>query len=109
MHIMSSYSKNYAKDAKACKLLQTTAYGARISPSNTGQAGKDGKMDGNDVLNVKEAAELLRVNAVTVRALAHDGAIPAAKVGNQWRFTRDALMAYLRGEYEREAPRTKDE
>lgn len=69
--------------------------------------GKDGEMDGNDVLNVKEAAELLRVNAVTVRALAHDGAIPAAKVGNQWRFTRDALMAYLRGEYEREAPRSK--
>lgn len=51
-----------------------------------------------DVLNTKEAAELLRVTPRTVKQLAGSGKIPARKVGQGWRFSRAALLKHLEGE-----------
>lgn len=48
-----------------------------------------------EVLNVQEAAELLMVSVWTVRQMAHDGKIPARKVGRAWRFSHSALIDYL--------------
>jgi len=45
----------------------------------------------SDLLDVKEAAEYLRINEQTVRRLAREGAIPAFKVGGIWRFRKSAL------------------
>lgn len=50
-----------------------------------------------EVLNVREAAELLGFNPYTIREKARRGEIPAKKVGRQWRFLRSALLAHLRG------------
>jgi excisionase family DNA binding protein len=48
-----------------------------------------------EVLNVKEAAQLLEVSVWTVRDAAHRGELPARKVGRAWRFSRQALLDYL--------------
>lgn len=46
---------------------------------------------GPEVLDVREAAEYLRLNEQTVRRLARDREIPAFKVGGSWRFKRSSL------------------
>jgi excisionase family DNA binding protein len=50
-----------------------------------------------EVLNVKEAADLLEVSVWTVRGMAHNRELPARKVGRAWRFSRQALLDYLAG------------
>jgi excisionase family DNA binding protein len=50
------------------------------------------------VLTADEAAVLLRVSTKTVLALARDGTLPGEKVGRAWRFVRDDLLDYVRGE-----------
>jgi len=54
-------------------------------------------MKDHPVLNVEEAAELLRLSPYTVRELARTGKIPARKVGKEWRFSREALLRWLEG------------
>ena len=53
-----------------------------------------------EVLTPDEAAELLRSDAATVTAMAEDGKLPGRKVGDEWRFTRSALLRWLGGEEE---------
>ena len=48
-----------------------------------------------DILNTTEAAEYLRVSIPTLRGLASSGAIPAAKIGDDWRFVRQHLLSYV--------------
>ena len=47
------------------------------------------------VLTVEEAAELLRVEPDVVQALAEAGDLPARRVGEQWRLSREAVLAWL--------------
>lgn len=49
-----------------------------------------------DLLTVKEAAEYLRLNYMTVYRLAQRGKIPASKVGGNWRISRDILDGWLK-------------
>lgn len=51
-----------------------------------------------EVLNAQQAAEFLGVNPYTVRAKARLGEIPGRKVGREWRFSRTALLEWLRQE-----------
>jgi len=53
-----------------------------------------------EVLTADEAAELLRSDAATVTAMAEDGTLPGRKVGDEWRFTRSALLRWLSGNEE---------
>jgi excisionase family DNA binding protein len=53
-----------------------------------------------DVLTAEEAAELLRTDAATVIAMAEDGKLPGRKLGDDWRFARNALMRWLGAEEE---------
>src|SRR5262249_7980938 len=48
-----------------------------------------------DVLTLAEAATYLRVPASSVEQLASDAAIPARKIGGEWRFLRKALDDWL--------------
>jgi predicted ribosomally synthesized peptide with nif11-like leader len=50
-----------------------------------------------DVLNCNEAADLLGVKPFTIRTYARRGVIPGKKLGNDWRFVKDDLLAWLRG------------
>lgn len=48
-----------------------------------------------DVLTVGEVAALLRVSGETVRASAAGGELPGRRLGDEWRFSRAAVMAWL--------------
>src|SRR5215213_3033783 len=54
---------------------------------------------GPDVLTLSEAAELLRIGPVELEALASKAEVPARRIGSSWRFNRDALMAWLNGDW----------
>lgn len=47
------------------------------------------------VLTAEEAAELLRVEPAVVLALAEAGQLPGRRVGGEWRFAREAVLAWL--------------
>lgn len=57
------------------------------------------------VLDLTEAAALLRLPVERVRELAEAQRLPARRVGGEWRFPRDVLLAWLAG---RSAPRATD-
>jgi excisionase family DNA binding protein len=50
-----------------------------------------------EVLTAEQAAELLQTDAATVRALADAGELPGRKIGDEWRFLRRAVLAWLGG------------
>lgn len=49
----------------------------------------------NDILNLNETADYLRVSKQTVYNMIKDGRIKAYKVGREWKFLRSDIMAYL--------------
>ena len=49
------------------------------------------------VLDLAEAAELLRVLENDVQALAESGEIPGRRISSAWRFSRQALLDWLGG------------
>ena len=51
-----------------------------------------------DVLTPAQAAELLQVPEDEVLSLAEAGALPGRRIGDHWRFSRPALIAWLAGE-----------
>jgi excisionase family DNA binding protein len=53
--------------------------------------------DAPDVLTVEQAAELLQVEDDDVAALAEAGELPGRKIGEEWRFLRSAVLAWLGG------------
>jgi excisionase family DNA binding protein len=58
-----------------------------------------------EVLDVEQAAALLRVRPEVVRELAENGRIPARRVGDVWRFWRAALLEWLKGDLQDQAGR----
>jgi PTS system nitrogen regulatory IIA component len=51
--------------------------------------------ESDPLLTVKELAKYLRVNERTVLKLAGEGALPGVRVGNQWRFRKRLVDAWL--------------
>lgn len=51
--------------------------------------------DDEAVLNADEAAALLRISRNTIYRLVEKGRLPGRKVGREWRFSRQALLAWL--------------
>ena len=54
----------------------------------------------DEVLTTAEAADLLRTDPATVSVMAEDGTLPGRKLGDDWRFTRSALLRWLGAEEE---------
>jgi excisionase family DNA binding protein len=50
-----------------------------------------------EVLDVDEVAELLQAEPDAVRELAEAGRLPGRKIGDEWRFLRQAVLAWLGG------------
>ena len=50
-----------------------------------------------DVLTPAQAAELLQVPEPELLALAEEGKLPGRRIGEHWRFSRPALVAWLAG------------
>jgi len=57
-----------------------------------------------DVLTAGEAASLLRVGEREVVEAAERGELPGRRIGDEWRFSREAVMAWLGGAPVGEAP-----
>jgi excisionase family DNA binding protein len=51
--------------------------------------------DPPEILNVEQAAQFLQIDPETVVELAEAGQLPGRKLGPRWRFSRDALVAWL--------------
>ena len=52
----------------------------------------------HEVLSLEEAGELLQVGTEDIEALAEAGELPGRKIGSSWRFSRAALLAWLRND-----------
>lgn len=48
-----------------------------------------------DILNIDEAAELLGVSVKTFNKVLHNEDMPARKIGREWKFSRQALIAWV--------------
>jgi len=55
----------------------------------------------DQVLDDREAAQLLKVEVRVLQAAARRGEVPGRKVGRGWRFSKLALMRWLQHEKER--------
>jgi excisionase family DNA binding protein len=53
-----------------------------------------------EVVTLEQLAALLQLDVELVRGLAETGELPGRKLGDEWRFSRDAVLAWL-GEGER--------
>jgi excisionase family DNA binding protein len=51
--------------------------------------------DAPEVLTLAEVADLLRVDEEAVAGLAEKGELPGRKLGDEWRFTRSAVLRWL--------------
>jgi excisionase family DNA binding protein len=51
-----------------------------------------------DVLDIDEAAALLKVSDRTLWGLARSGEVPSRRVGKQFRFSRSQLLEWLRND-----------
>lgn len=47
------------------------------------------------ILTVEQVADLVQIAAPVVRKLARQGELPGRRVGGQWRFSRDQLLAWI--------------
>jgi len=47
------------------------------------------------IMTIAEVSQYLGLHELTVRRLARDGAIPALKMGRQWRIKRDLLETWI--------------
>jgi excisionase family DNA binding protein len=61
--------------------------------------------DAPEVLTLEEAAALLRVQDAALLAIAKRGELPCKQIGDQWRFSRAAVLAWLDSEPERPGPK----
>lgn len=51
-----------------------------------------------NLMDIKETAEYLRMNKMTVYKLARRGSLPAFKVASEWRFKKELIDAWLMGQ-----------
>jgi excisionase family DNA binding protein len=50
----------------------------------------------DEILTIREVAELLKINEKTAYKLAAEGKIPGFKVGGSWRFERQEIAAWMK-------------
>ena len=74
--------------------LLATSLASPVPPSQPDQS-PGGAPD--DVLALDELAELLKLDATTVMVRVDAGELPGRRFGDQWRFSRRAVLAWLDG------------
>lgn len=53
-------------------------------------------MGEDEVMESMEAAKFLKVSRQTLMKYVQEGKIPAQKLGRQWRFSKEALIEWLK-------------
>ena len=56
------------------------------------------RVNGHDILTVKEVADLLRMSEQNIRILAKSGKLPGRQFGRAWRFSRAQILALIPGD-----------
>ena len=59
-------------------------------------------IEGNNILDIDEASELLKLSKTSVYKLTSEGRIPATKIGRSWRFHKRLLEEWLIKEMEKD-------
>lgn len=54
----------------------------------------------DEILTIREVAELLKINEKTAYKLASKGQIPGFKVGGSWRFERVEIASWIKRQVE---------
>ncbi|MBV8179206.1 MAG: helix-turn-helix domain-containing protein [Mycobacterium sp.] len=75
--------------------LQVAAAGDVLRPSGNRSISPEPASPPDDVLTVQETADLLRVDVEDVQTLITSGELPARRLGDQWRLSRTAVLAWL--------------
>ena len=57
---------------------------------------------GNQVMTLAEVSEYLRIPVSTIYKLSREGALPAQKLGKQWRYHKEAIDEWLKGSKNRD-------
>lgn len=83
-------------------LLATTLLGVSLALGGSAQAEpREGEVASGagavEVLTLEEAAQLLRLAPEDLRDFAAQGRIPGRRLGEEWRFSRQALRSWLEG------------
>ena len=52
-----------------------------------------------EVMNLEQAARYLQFDPQELRSMAEEDLVPARRIGQAWRFNREALLAWLTGEW----------
>ena len=67
-------------------------------------------MNSDDILDIKDVANYLRMPVSTIYRLAQDGRVPAVKVGKHWRFLKKNLQLLFvqKGEEHSQIPENKE-
>ena len=52
---------------------------------------------GKEVMTLTEVSDYLRIPVSTLYKLSREGAMPAQKLGKQWRYHKDAIDSWLAG------------
>lgn len=52
----------------------------------------------NAVLTLHDVARILKVSEITIRRMLRQGAIPAHRVGGQWRFLEEEILEWLKNQ-----------
>jgi excisionase family DNA binding protein len=63
----------------------------------------------DDILDADQVGKMLRVHSRTVIRLARQAKLPGFKVGDQWRFRREAIEQYIREQEQRYIDQQKEE
>lgn len=50
----------------------------------------------DEIMNIKEVAEYLRLNEKTAYRLVSEGVIPGFKVGGSWRFRKEEIVQWTK-------------
>ncbi len=54
----------------------------------------------DEILTIREVAQLLKINEKTAYKLAASGKLPGFKVGGSWRFRLDSIEKKTKNEYQ---------
>lgn len=50
------------------------------------------------IMTTKEVAKYLRLHEISILKYASEGKIPAVRIGSRWRFDKEAIDKWIRGE-----------